>query len=151
MQTFEQVKDVIDYNKKLHDRLRKYYLALNEKSQSDRVKLLLNYLIEDQRHTEETLASFEAVTQQSILDTWLQYAPSIDLHQLIDSHPIRAEMSMDEIVQLICEFGEAFVNFFQEAANESELPKISQIFQNLVAMETEAKNKQLRAASFEDM
>jgi rubrerythrin len=151
MHTFEQVKDVIHYSKKIHARLRKFYRSLNEKSQSERVKMLLDYLIEDQRHIEETLSSFEAVTQPSVLDTWMQYAPSIDIHQLIDNQQIRSGMSVDEIVQLAAEFGEAFVDFYREAANESDLPKVSKIFQNLAEMETEEKLKQLRAALFEDM
>jgi hypothetical protein len=74
MHTFEQVKDVIHYSKMIHARLRKFYGSLNEKSQPERVKILLDYLIEDQRHREETLSSFEAVSQQSILDTWRGFA-----------------------------------------------------------------------------
>jgi rubrerythrin len=58
---------------------------------------------------------------------------------------------VDEIVQLAGEFGEALVNFYLEAANESDLPKVSKIFQNLAEMETKENLKQLRTALFEDM
>ncbi|MDD5577676.1 MAG: hypothetical protein PHY16_00180 [Methylobacter sp.] len=151
MHTFEQVKDVIHYSKMFHARLRKFYRSLKEKSQPERVKMLLDYLIEDQRRIEETLSGFEALSQQSTLDTWMQYTPTIDIHQLIDNQHIKPAMTMDELVQLAGEFGEAFVSFCREAANESDLPKVSEIFQNLAEMETKEKLKQLRAALFEDM
>jgi hypothetical protein len=151
MQTFVQVKQVIHYSKMIHVRLRDVYGSLNEMDQPERVKMLLNYLIVDQHRIEGILSNFEAVSQQSVMDNWMQYAPSIDVHQLLDHQPIKPEMTLDEIVQLAIKYGEVLVAFYLEAAKETDLPKVSDIFKNLAEMEIRDNHKQFRAALFEGM
>lgn len=151
MQTFIQVKQVIHNSKMIHVRLRHVYGSINEMNQPERVKMLLDYLIVDQHRIEEILSTFEAVSQQSVLDNWMQYAPSIDIQQLINNQPIKPEMTLDEVVQLASQYGEALVTFYREAANEADSPKVSSIFLNLAEMEIKDNHKQFRAALFEEM
>jgi rubrerythrin len=151
MQTFEQVKDVLDYSKTIHARLRKLYASMNEQPQQERVKMLLEYLYEQEHQLEQATASFEAVTPQSILDTWVQYGPSFNMRELIDSKKIRPDMSFDEVVDLAMEFDDALTDFYKQAENESDIPRIKEIFQNLVEMERRGKIRQLRAAFSQDM
>lgn len=148
MHTFKQVIDVIDYSKIIHARLRKFFEALNKKSQPEQVKMMLEYLIGEHRHIEEVLTRFEAESQQTITNSWMQYTPSIDIPQLIDSHKVETYESVDEIVPLITLFNEALENFYHEAENESELPTVRQLFHNLAEMEDMENLKQLRASSF---
>lgn len=104
MQTFVQVKHVLHYGKMIHVRLRHVYGSINAMDQSERVKMLLEYLIIDQHRIEKILSNFEAVSQQSLLDNWMQYAPSIDVHHLIENQAIKSEMTLDDIVQLAIEY-----------------------------------------------
>lgn len=151
MHTFKRVIEVIDYNKMIHTRLRMFFTSLNEKIQPDSVKMMLNYLIEEHRRVEEILTRFKAECQQSILHSWMQYSPSINIHQLIDSHIVVSNMSLDQVVQLVTEFNEVLVSYYREASNESELPKVRLIFDNLAKMEINDNQKQLRASLFESM
>ncbi|CCE25821.1 hypothetical protein [Methylotuvimicrobium alcaliphilum] len=149
MQNFEQVKDVIQYIKMIHDRLRKLYGSLNENARPEREKMLLNYLIEQQIHLEKMLANFELLNQQSVLDNWMQFTPSIDIHQLIDDQNLLSEVSFEAIVELADSLSQALIAFYREAANESELPKVRMIFENLANMAINDNRKQNRAALFE--
>ncbi len=151
MQNFEQVKDVIQYSKTIHERLRKIYGSLNEKERPEREKMLLDYLIEKQVQIGEVLSSFEEISQQSILDNWMQFTPNVDIHQLFDDRQPQVEMSFEEIVQLANLFSHAFVEFYKEAANESELPKVRMIFDNLANMEIQGNRQQNNAALFKAM
>jgi rubrerythrin len=149
MQNFEQVKDVIQYTKMIHDRLRKLYVSLNENARSEREKMLLVYLIEQQTHLEDTLANFEVSNQQSVLDNWMQFTPSIDIHQLIEDQNLLSVVSFEAIVELADSLSQALIGFYREAANESELPKVRMIFENLADMAINDNRKQNRAALFE--
>jgi hypothetical protein len=151
MQNFEQVKDVIEYSEIIHNRLQKIYGSLNEKERPEREKMLLDYLIEQQVRIKETLAYFELASQQSILDTWMQFTPNIDIQQLIDDQEPQSEISFEEIVQFADSSSQALVDFYHEAANESELPNVRMIFENLGEMAVNGKRKQHRAALFETM
>jgi hypothetical protein len=151
MQNFEQVKDVIQYSETIHNRLRKIYGSLNEKERPEREKMLLDYLIEQQVRTEEVLAYFELASQQSILDTWMQFTPNIDIQQLIDDQEPQSEITFEKIFQFADSSSQALVDFDHEAADESELPIVKKIFENLGEMAVKGKRKQNRAALFEAM
>lgn len=151
MHTFKQVKEVIDYNKMIHGRLRMFFAALNENHQPERVTMMLNFLIGEHGHSEEILTRFKAECQLSILNSWMQYSPSINIHQLIDSHIVESNMSLDQVVQLVNEFNEVLVSYYREASNEADLPKVRLIFDNLAEMEVNDNQKQLRASLFESM
>jgi hypothetical protein len=151
MQNFEQVKDVIQYSKTIHERLRNIYKSLNEIERPEREKMLLDYLIEKQVQIGEVLSSFEEVSQQPILDNWMQFTPNVDLHQLFDDQQPQIEIAFAEIMQLADFYSQALVEFYKEAANESELPKVKMIFENLKKMAIQANRQQNNAALFKAM
>jgi rubrerythrin len=151
MQNFEQVKDVLDYGKTVHADLRKFYASLNGEDQQERVKMLLDYLSRHEQHLEETMSRFEAVSHQDVLDTWMQYAPSINVLKLIGNQEIRPCMSVDEVVKLVVEFDDALVEFYREAANECDLPRVKEVFLNLIELENHEKLRHVRDALFQDM
>jgi hypothetical protein len=149
MQNFEQVKDVIQYSTTIHDHLRKIYMSLNEIERPEREKMLLDYLIEQQINLEKMLSNFALASEPSILDNWMQYTPDVDIQQLIDDQQPRPEIAFDDIVKLADSSSKALVGFYHEAANESELPNVRLIFENLAEMAIKGNQKQNRAALFE--
>jgi hypothetical protein len=151
MQNFEQVKDVIEYSKTIHERLQKIYASLNEKDRPEREKMLLDYLIEKQVQIREVLSSFETIGQQAILDNWMQFTPNVDLHEFLDERQPQLEISFEEIVQFSDVYGLALVGFYNEAVNESELPKVRMLFENLKKMAIQANRQQDNAALFKGM
>ncbi len=151
MQNFEQVKDVIEYSKTIHERLRKIYGSFNKKERPEREKMLLDYLFEKQVQIGEVLSNFEAISKQSILENWMQFTPKVDLHQLSDERQTQVELSFEEIVQFADVFNHAFVEFYKEAANESELPEVRMIFENLAKMALQDNRQQNNTALFNAM
>lgn len=146
MHNFEQVKDVLDYGKKLHAELRGFYDSLNEQSQQTRVKMMLDYLSRHEQHREEALQRFEHDAKKQILDTWMQYAPSIDIEAIVKSHSIVPGMSVDEVIKLAMEFDNALVELYKEAAREVDVPHVQEVLQNLVDMENQEKLRFVRDA-----
>lgn len=148
MQNFEQVKDVIEYSKNIHQRLHQIYGSLDKKERPEREKMLLDYLIEKQLKIEDLLSNFETESQQSILNNWMQFTPNDDINQFLDDQQAQVEMSFAEIIQFADLCSDKFVAFYNEAANESELPKVKLIFENLKNMAIQTNRQQNDAALF---
>lgn len=146
MHNFEQVKDVLDHGRQLHADLRGFYESLNEKEQQARVRMLLDYLSRHELHLEETVARFEGESKKQVLDTWMQYAPSIDVNKLINVKSLAAhgDMSVDEVVRLAIEFDDAMVELYREAADEADISRVKDVFRNLVELESHEKLKMVR-------
>ena len=151
MHTFKQVIEVIDYNQMIHGRLRTFFVALNENRQPEKVTMMLNFLIREHGRSEEILARLKEECHLSILNSWMQFSPSIKIFELIDNHMVGSLISLEQVVQLVREINEALISYYHEAANESELPKVRLIFENLAEMEVYDNQKQLRASLFESM
>ena len=100
MRNFEQVKDVLDYGQKIHADLQSFYRSINDEKQQTRVKMLLDFLSRHEQHREKALADFEGEAKKHILDTWLQYKPSIDIEKLIGDQSIQPNMPIDEVTKI---------------------------------------------------
>lgn len=146
MHNFEQVKDVLDYGRQLHADLSGFYESLNERKQQVRVRMLLDYLSRHERHLEETVERFEDESKKQVLDTWMQYAPSIDVSGMIDTQSanVHGDMSVDEVVQIAIRFDDALVELYREAAQEADVDRVKDVFCNLVELESNEKLKMVR-------
>jgi hypothetical protein len=151
MKNFEQVKDVIEYSQAIHERLRKIYVAVNVTERPEKEKMLLGYLIDKQVQSEALLANFEVIGQSSMLDNWMQFTPKVDLHELFAEQPLTVEMAFNQIMQFADVYSLALVDFYTTAANESELPKVRQIFESLANMAIQGNRQQDHAALFNAM
>lgn len=153
MHNFEQVKDVLEYGKKIHEDLGGFYDSINALEQQTRVRMLLDYMSRHESHLEETLARYESEThKKQILDTWLQYSPSIDIEKMIGCQYIHSDMEVDEVVRLAIGFDDALVALYREAGAEIEVPQVREVLANLMEMERQEKLKLVRdALMFQDM
>lgn len=146
MHNFEQVKDLLDHGRKVHAELRKFYDCLNEQHQQERVKMVLDYLSRHEQNREEALERFEHDARKGILDTWMQYAPSSKVEEMLKNCVIAPDMSVDEVVKLGMDFDNALVELYRDAAREAEEEHVKELFQDLVNMENEERQRLARDA-----
>jgi hypothetical protein len=146
MQTFQRVKDVVEYSKHIHSSLERLFQGYRDQNQEESVTMMLDYLINEQHRMKDVLSNFEETNQLDNMDTWMQYAPSLDISQATANQPIKADITLDELIDVVDEFGKAVVAFYREAVKESELPKVTELFENLAEMETKNTIKQLKAS-----
>lgn len=146
MHNFEQVKDVIHYGKTTHAGLQTLYAAINACKQQTRVSMLLDFLSQHERQCEKALVAFEQGGNAHILDTWMQYAPSVDIAHLINSIKVRSEMSVDDVIEMVVTFNNALMQLYQEAAMETDIPRAKEVFENLRYMEGNESMRVMRDA-----
>lgn len=135
MKNFKQVKDVLDYGKALHTQMRGYYEQVREQSDQSRVKMLLDYLSRHGHHMEDALDRFEHDAQKAVLNTWLQYTPSVDLDEVLKGCAVDPDMSVDELLKVAVDFDNVLIDLYREAAREVEEPHAREALENLIAME----------------
>ncbi len=144
--SFEQVKDVLDYSKQLHAQIRQYYDALSEQSVQRRVKMLLDYLSRHEKNMEQSLDVYEQEAKGSVLDVWLQYAPSTDIEGVLKRCVIKPSMSVDEVIKIALEFDDALVELYKEVVREVDDDRVKAAFKNLIEMENQEKFTLVRSA-----
>lgn len=150
MHNFEQVKDVLDYGQKIHADLQSFYRSINDEKQQIRVEMLLDFLGRHEQHREEALADFEGEAKKHILDTWLQYKPSIDIEKLIGDQSIQPNMTIDEVTKIAIDLDNALIELYRETAAATDIPQVKQLFENLLEMEYNEKLRFVRDADLLD-
>lgn len=143
----KQVKEFLDYGRSLHGEIRAYYDSLNEHTDKERLKMLLDYLSRHEHRMEESLRRFEQISRQEILAVWLEHVPRMDVQEIIDQCAFSKEMSLEDIISIAIRFDDAQVNLYREVANRTEDARVKTVFNNIVSMEENEKNQMLRNAS----
>jgi rubrerythrin len=148
----KQVRDFLDFGKHLHAALKQLYEELNEHTELERIKLLLDYLSRHEAHLEEALARFEKGSRSGILNAWLEYVPDLDVDAVMGKYRVEAVRSSDELIGMAMEFDTVLIELYREVSAKINDPKVKEVFLNLLALEEHEKIQVMRAAlSFQDM
>lgn len=148
LHNFEQVKDVLDYGIELHSQLRVLYNDLARESEQERVKMVLDYLGRHERTRAEAMRRFEETPHGGSLDVWLQYAPTREIETMLADCRIRPDMTVDDVVKVAMGFDNALIEIYREAVREADDPKVKAIFEDLVKMEEQEKQRFIRDAEW---
>ncbi len=148
LHNFEQVKDVLDYGIQLHGRLHDLYEQLQRQSEQARVKMVLDYLSRHERNRASAMERFEESTRRTVLDMWLQYAPSSQIETLLGQCGRQIDLGVVEVIKLALCFDDALIALYRETARESDDPLVQELFHNLAEMETREKQRFVRDAEW---
>lgn len=148
LHNFEQVRDVLNYGIGLHDRLHDVYRQLQEDSEQTRVKMVLDYLSRHERSRAQAMERFEEGARQNILNTWLQYAPSSEIENLLSKCGRPVNLGVDDVVKLAMCFDDAMIALYRETAREFDDPQVRDLFSNLAEMESREKQRFVRDAEW---
>ena len=148
----KQVREFVDFGKRLHGEIKKLYDELNEHAELERVKMLLDFLSRHEQHMEEALSRFEKKSRSGILDAWLEYSPGLDVEAVMTTCAIPEKPSSDDIVKIAMQFDDTLVNLYREVAEKVTDHRTKEVFRNLLNLEEREKIQVARAAmSLEDM
>jgi len=148
----KQVREFVDFGKHLHGRIRELFDDLNEHTELERVKMLLEFLSRHEAHMEESLARFEKDSRQGILEAWLEYSPSLDVEAVMQRFKVKDKPSSDEIFQIAMDFDDTLVKLYKEVSEKVNDSRTKQVFKNLLQLEEREKIQVVRAAmALDDM
>lgn len=139
MSCCQQVKDILDFGKKMHASIGECYAHLETKSDQERIRMLLNHLGRHEKNLEENLARFAADAQPKILDTWLSHVPQTQMDSLLGRCMVLKGASVDDIVRMGMEFDDALIDLYREVAREATQAEVKEVFLSLVDEENNQK------------
>lgn len=143
---YQTVRDIIDHSKRLHHDLGEFYRSLEDKVQSDRVKMLLNYLARHEEHIEESLKKYTLDANQNLWDEWFQFGPDEKLTDLVSELKFAATHNLDEVVKMALAVDDYFIDLYKKLSINASSEKVRELFVNLVEMEELEKTRTVRSA-----
>ena len=141
LRQFEQVKDVLEYGKLLHQEIKVLAERMEDVEQSVRLKLLLEYLKRHEDELSRALARFSEQTKQRILDIWLPYPPDPKILEKLRAITIHPNMSVEEVAKIVLTFEDALIELYRESLNEIDDPEVQEMLANLVQLEDAEKRR----------
>ena len=116
--TFGQTRDVLDYVRAFHKRLSAFYHELSDAAENPRVRMLLDYISQHEKHLQEGLAAYEESAPRSVLDTWEQCTADrsvLERYRDIKTHP---DMSLHEVITLAFEIDDSLMGYFSSSTTK---------------------------------
>lgn len=132
----ETLKDVLHWTREFHKHLANCLEHCVDKNESERAKLLLNYLGEHEHKLENALAKFEETSNESVLNTWC--------YEYLDKHPIKRHQQCDaqfsqlkstEIITEIVNLHQQVIDLYSYLHSMAVTPSYKELLGQLVELE----------------
>ncbi|MGF1612384.1 MAG: hypothetical protein ACFCVA_00340 [Gammaproteobacteria bacterium] len=146
MKTFERTQDVLDHARSFHHQVADLYQRLEDRTEKERVKLLLDYLQRHEKHLEESLSQYEEGASKRVLDTWFQYSLEQDPSDILADIELKKDMSVDDVVRLALRLDDYLIDLCKSMADRADIPELKELFTNLCELEQQEKYRLARNA-----
>jgi hypothetical protein len=144
---FCQVSELIDWIDAFHQALAEQYSVLADEAVKERAALLLNYLSEHQRLLAESMVKYETDAADSLLTTWSDQCPDLDLPESVtELHSALSGKDTEEIIKHVIEFHDILIDMYKALAERATNSSVKSLFENLAEMERQEAMRTVRDA-----
>ena len=144
---FCQVSELLDWIDAYHEALAEQYKVLADEAVKERAALLLNYLSDHQRLLAESISKYETDTADSLLTTWSDQCPELDLPEsVVQLHSTLSGKNTEEIIIYVIEFHDILIDMYKDLAEKAPNPSVKSLFENLAQMEQQEAMRTVRDA-----
>lgn len=149
---FKTIKDIIDFSRHLHAALSRQYAELEQLATSERAQLMLDYLNRHEQHLAEALKDYEVGAAKGIMDTWLQYTPELDAHQVLERVRDMDINNVEVVVATALATDEYLREIYEEVAQRADLDDLRELARSLQQIESNEQHRLARdALRFSDL
>jgi rubrerythrin len=143
---FETIKDVLDHVREFHHQLSTFYRNLIDKTDMERVRMLLDYLSQHEEHLEESMARYESEVSERILKSWFQYPPPKEIPGICKTLAVDevVDLSVDGVIKLALELDDCLIDLYNEMIRGSKSEEVREVFQSLLDMEKQEELELVR-------
>ncbi len=139
-----QVKDILNRAVEFHKMLVDFYSKLENISEKENVKLLVNYMARHENILKENLNQITAEQQRRITDIWVKQAPEYATCRCFENLKINKDSSVDDIVDAGLQLNQCLINLYHHMSELAPTNEIKILFSNLESMEIAEKKKLAR-------
>jgi rubrerythrin len=128
---FEQARDMILRARAFHRELGEFYARVEDVVQKERVKLLLEYLVEHERRMIEHLEAIQEGLPPDVLNTWMQYPPDAPLPPTMDDLRISPDATASDVICMALDLDERLLKMYKELAVYAPSAEVREAFLSL--------------------
>jgi nitrogenase subunit NifH len=136
---FETARDAIKHAQSFHVQLCEFYSFLATQEITQRVALLLDYMIQHEKKLAGSLHDYEKNTRAGILDTWLQFTNDLNILTIPKTEDLPSTHSLEDIVELSMKFSDELIEVYTQIAEQADESQLKEIFTHLAQNQTQAK------------
>lgn len=141
---FSQVKDILNRAVKFHKMLEYFYLKIEDASEKESVKLLVDYMARHEEILKEKLNQINEEQAKQIRDEWLKYEPQNASWECFKDLKIDRDTSVDEVIEMGLELNQCLINLYHQMVEIAPTEDIRTLFLSLELMEIAEKKKLAR-------
>ena len=130
-----QVKDILEHIRAYHRSLSQQLDELSVHETDERLRLLTKHIARHEVNFNRALARYEHGTAQGVLNTWLRFVPEESVDSALKEIQLSDDMSAEEILASVLAFDQSLIELYHELTDETPLPRIQELFNNLLEME----------------
>lgn len=138
---YHQVRDVLKTIRLFHNQLARACERLGDQTDDERLELLMTIVAQYEQRFSAVLNRYEADVAEGVLNTWLQYAPTEEIQDALQTAELADANSVAEIAQMVWEFEEALVNLYRQLAESTAVPRVQELFSSLLEQELNKTGK----------
>ena len=141
MKTNKQTREIIEDIRLSHSRMSDYFDQLHRKDEKEKLKILLDYLTQHEKHRDEILAKYEDETSSKSMDVWFKYIPMNDISKYLENVRIESNMSVQDVVGIALDLDDQLIKMYKRLVDNSKNTEIRNMFNCLLSrLEQEKRN-----------
>ena len=150
---FKQIEDILTWIRQFHADLEIVYRGLKEKTDKERLAMLLDYLADHEHTLADAVDKYKEDASSTLLHTWFNQLPETDYQdKLTDLLQSFSCDNTSEVLSLAIDCHDLLIDLYKNLQSSNDTPSSKTLFQNLVDMEEHEKIRMVRdAARLEDI
>ena len=141
---FDRTRDIIEHAVAFHRLLANHFSELSRKTDNQRLKMLLLYLVDHENASSEYLIDYSENAPHKVLDTWFQFSNCEERFGELKSTLRTDNPDEDSIINTLILLYDCMIGQFKSFADKADVEPVREVFENIAAHEEKEKRKLIR-------
>ena len=141
---YKQVKDILQRAVEFHGMLIDFYERINDATQKESVKLLVDYMARHEKQLQEITSRISAEQEKKITEEWFKCESEFATRNCFDILRIEKDSGVDDVIDAGLQLNQCLINLFHHMAEIAPTQEIKTLFSSLETGEIAEKKKLAR-------
>jgi rubrerythrin len=132
---YVQVNNLLERAIEFHGMLTKFYSKIDNESEKESVKLLVNYMARHEAILKEQLEKITVEERKQLTEEWLPYVPESAEKRCFEGLEIDKDSTVDDVINTGVRLNQCLIDFYRRLAEISPSEELTALFSSLEAME----------------
>lgn len=141
---FKQVKDILQRACDFHGLLKDFYQKINNTTQKESVKLLVDYMARHEKYLQEITSQISAEQEKQIAEEWFKYESEFATRDCFCELKIDKDSGVDDVIDTGLQLNQCLINLFHHVAGVAPTQESKTLFNSFEIEEIAEKKKLAR-------